>query len=195
MNAVQDFSKIKGQKISTDPALLSNHFPYVNDQAAHDRAESLMRKAEALYAEARYKEKGYESDEVDALLQEALEHEIKAIEFTGHDEMDFDQAEAALSLFGYPHNENNNGFEKHSQQRLMDMLDEMVREAEDQASSANANSEMNTGFTGRSGTDKTQNAEKATQRAEQARENSHKLKLMMLYVHNVNDLQEKLQAD
>lgn len=190
MTVYIDFEQHKGSAKPTgsDPYALTNRggFPYVKDQAARDRAYSLMEQARELT-----EEKGFEDDEVDALMNEALEFEIQAIEFTGDEVKDLTQIQDAMYLFGHRMiGEEQSEFERFSEQRLMDMLDEMVREAEDQAGASNG---MSTGYTGQSGTEKTQHAERAQEHAKQVRENAEKLRFVLRSVRNIEDLQNRLE--
>jgi hypothetical protein len=170
---------------ASDPNALTKRggFPFVKDEAARDRAYSLMQEAEETALE-----KGYEDEEVEALMNAALESEIEAIEFTGDDDKDFNQVQDLMYLFGHRMiGEVQNPFEKMGEQRLLDMLDEMVREAEDSSDTPER------GFTSQAGTYKTAEAERTQDRARFVKDNADKLRLIIQSVDNVADMQRRLE--
>ena len=190
MTVSVDFqNKIENMKpAESDPNALTKPggFPFVKDVAARDRAYSLMQEAEE-----KSKEKGFDDEEVVALMNDALEYEIEAIEFTGDDEKDFMQVQDAMYLFGARMiGEEQSAFEKMSEQRLLDMLDEMVNEAEEEQSDT-----FDRGFTSQAGTYKTAEAEKVQQRAKFVKENADKLRLIISSVDNISDMQRHLEND
>ncbi len=196
MSVYVDFhEQIKNMKpVASDPHALTKPggFPFVKDAAARDRAYSLMQQAEE-----KVSEKGYVDDEVDALMKEALENEISAVEFTGNDAEDFMQVQDTMYLFGHRiEGEEQKPFERMSEQRLLDMLEEMMQEADREARGASdAGHAADRGFTSQDGTYKTQEGEKARARATRISENGHKIRVMMNCIENVQDLHERLQAD
>ncbi|MGH1457056.1 MAG: hypothetical protein ACRBDI_09765 [Alphaproteobacteria bacterium] len=187
MTVNADFQEqIKNMRpVASDPNALTKRggFPFVKDVAARDRAYSLMQEAEEKAVK-----KGYEDGEVDALMNAALENEISAIELIGDEEKDFMQVQDLMYLFGHRMiGETQNPFERMSEQRLLDMLDEMVREAE------NSSDTLERGFTSQSGTYKTAEAERSQDRARFVRDNADKLRLIIQSVDNAADMQRRLE--
>ncbi len=175
--------------MGTDPNALTNSggFPFVKDQAARDRAYSLMQQAEE-----RAEEVGFDDEDVVALMNDALENEIQAIEFTGDDEEDLTQIQDSMYLFGHRMvGEVQNDFEKHSEQRLLDMLAEMVVEAEQAV--ADADSSIDRGATNHSGTYKADIAEKQQELAKNMSEHANKLRFMVQAIDSLEDLQNRLE--
>lgn len=189
MTVYIDFKKHQGSAVPTgsDPYALTKNggFPFVNDQAARDRAYSLMQQAEEKALES-----GFEDDEVQALMDDALELEITAIEFTGNEKEDLIQVQDLMYLFGHRMiGEEQNSFERQSEQRLLDMLEEILEETEQAAS------DINRGLTSQSGTYKTDVAEKNIEQAKFDKENDTKISFLLQSIHNIEELHNRLENE
>lgn len=178
----------EAHSVASDPYALTRAggFPFVRDQAARDRAYSLMQQAER-----RSEELGYDDEQVEALMNDALEYEIQAIEFTGEAEQDFIQVQDLMYLFGHRMiGEHQSPFERHGEQRLLDMLEEILEETE-----VAAHADISRGLTSQSGTYKSDLAEQHIQRAKLGEDNKNKIRLLLQSIQNIEDMQNKLENE